>query len=47
MLMAACRDKKLAGTVITDHHDMAFIQYVRRAAAALDAVQQGGPPYQL
>ena len=41
MLIAACRDKEFAGTAITDHHDMAFIQYVRRAAAALDAVQQG------
>ena len=31
-LIAACRDKKLAAIAITDHHDMAFVQYVRRAA---------------
>ncbi len=33
-LIAACRDKKLAALAITDHHDMAFVQYVRSAAAA-------------
>ena len=31
-LIAACRDKKLAALAITDHHDMAFVQHVRRAA---------------
>ena len=31
-LITACRDKELAGLAITDHHDMAFVQHVRRAA---------------
>lgn len=32
-LIAACRKKGLAAIAVTDHHDMAFVQYVRRAAA--------------
>jgi predicted nucleic acid-binding Zn-ribbon protein/uncharacterized protein YdcH (DUF465 family) len=32
-LIAACREKGLDAIAITDHHDMAFIQYVRQAAA--------------
>lgn len=32
-LIAACRDKKLDAIAITDHHDMAFVSYVRQAAA--------------
>jgi chromosome segregation protein len=31
-LIAACRAKKLAALAITDHHDMAFVEHVRRAA---------------
>jgi type III restriction enzyme len=33
-LVEACRAKGLNAIAITDHHDMAFIAYVRRAAAA-------------
>lgn len=32
-LIAACREKGLDAIAITDHHDMAFIPYVREAAA--------------
>lgn len=32
-LIAACRKKGLDAIAITDHHDMAFIPYVRQAAA--------------
>jgi type III restriction enzyme len=32
-LVQACRDRGLQGLAITDHHDMAFVPYVRRAAA--------------
>ncbi|WP_219848911.1 PHP domain-containing protein [Paracoccus sp. FO-3] len=32
-LIAACREKGLDAIAITDHHDMAFIPYVRQAAA--------------
>lgn len=32
-LIAACRDKGLDAIAITDHHDMAFVRYVRNAAA--------------
>ncbi len=31
-LIQACRDKGLRGIAITDHHDMLFASYVRRAA---------------
>jgi len=31
-LVAACRQKQLDAIAITDHHDMAFIPYVRAAA---------------
>src|SRR5215467_6319949 len=31
-LVQACRDRGLQGVAITDHHDMAFVEYVRRAA---------------
>jgi chromosome segregation protein len=31
-LVRACREKKLRGIAITDHHDMAFAGFVRRAA---------------
>lgn len=47
-LVQACRDKGLRGLAITDHHDMLFVSYVRKAAAeetdgdgkALPAAQQ-------
>jgi type III restriction enzyme len=32
-LITACREKALDAIAITDHHDMAFIRYVRQAAA--------------
>jgi type III restriction enzyme len=32
--VAACRERGLEAIAITDHHDMAFVEYVRRAAAA-------------
>ena len=32
-LIAACREKGLDAIAITDHHDMAFVPYVRKAAA--------------
>jgi chromosome segregation protein len=32
-LVQACRDRGIQGIAITDHHDMAFADYVRRAAA--------------
>ena len=32
-LIAACREKGLDAIAVTDHHDMAFISYVRQAAA--------------
>ena len=32
-LIAACREKSLDAIAITDHHDMAFVRYVRQAAA--------------
>lgn len=32
-LVQACRDKGLQGIAITDHHDMLFVSYVRKAAA--------------
>jgi chromosome segregation protein len=32
-LVGACRDRGIQGIAITDHHDMAFVPYVRRAAA--------------
>ena len=32
-LVQACRGRGLQGIAITDHHDMAFVRYVRRAAA--------------
>lgn len=31
-LVRACRDRGIQGIAITDHHDMAFVPYVRRAA---------------
>jgi type III restriction enzyme len=31
-LVQACREKGLQGIAVTDHHDMAFVRYVRRAA---------------
>lgn len=33
LLVRACRDRGLQGIGITDHHDMVFVEYVRRAAA--------------
>jgi chromosome segregation protein len=33
-LVEACREKKLDAIAITDHHDMAFIPFVKRAALA-------------
>ena len=35
MLVQACRDRGLQGIAITDHHDMAFAEYVRTASAEL------------
>jgi type III restriction enzyme len=32
-LVQVCRTRGLQGIAITDHHDMAFVRYVRRAAA--------------
>lgn len=32
-LIAACREKGLNAIAVTDHHDMAFVRYVRQAAA--------------
>lgn len=32
-LIAACREKGLDAIAMTDHHDMAFVRYVRQAAA--------------
>ena len=32
-LVHGCRDRGLQGIAVTDHHDMAFVPYVRRAAA--------------
>lgn len=32
-LVDACRERGLHGIAITDHHDMTFVEYVRRAAA--------------
>jgi len=32
-LVQACRDRGIQGIAITDHHDMAIVPYVRRAAA--------------
>ena len=31
--IAACREKGLDAVAITDHHDMAFVPYIREAAA--------------
>src|ERR1700722_18174397 len=31
-LVQACRDRGFQGIAVTDHHDMAFAEYVRRAA---------------
>src|ERR1051326_2777640 len=31
-LAQVCREKGLQGIAVTDHHDMAFAEYVRRAA---------------
>jgi type III restriction enzyme len=33
-LIQACRTRGLQGIAITDHHDMAFVDYVRTAALA-------------
>src|SRR3982074_3537278 len=32
-LVQECRQRGLQGIAITDHHDMAFVEYIRRAAA--------------
>src|SRR5689334_11817452 len=37
-LIAAARLKGLAAIAVTDHHDMAFVPYVRRAAAEETAI---------
>lgn len=42
MLVQACRERGLKGIAITDHHDMAFVPYVRRAAA--DETDEHGKP---
>lgn len=41
-LVQACRERALQGIAITDHHDMAFVEYVRRAAA--DETDREGKP---
>ncbi len=41
-LVAACRDKGLQAIAITDHHDMTFVDYVRKAAAD-EANAEGDP----
>ena len=41
-LVQACRDHGLQSIAITDHHDMAFVPYVRRAAAD-ERDEQGKP----
>jgi energy-coupling factor transporter ATP-binding protein EcfA2 len=41
-LVQACRDCDLNGIAITDHHDMAFVEYVRKAAA--DETTSEGKP---
>jgi AAA domain len=32
LLVAACRERGLQGIAVTDHHDLAFVDYVRQAA---------------
>lgn len=41
-LVLACRQRSLQGIAITDHHDMAFAQYVRSAAD--EEVDENGRP---
>src|SRR5258708_4527468 len=41
-LVQACRERGLQGIAITDHHDMAFVEYVRRAATE-ETDQEGKP----
>jgi chromosome segregation protein len=41
-LVQACRSRSLQGIAITDHHDMAFVEYIRRAAA--DEADELGTP---
>ncbi len=40
--VAACRARKLQAVGITDHHDVAFIRYIREAAAQ-ETDEQGKP----
>ena len=42
-LVAACRQKGLQAIAVTDHHDLAFVRYVRAAAA--DETNDAGIPY--
>jgi chromosome segregation protein len=39
-LVQACRARGLQGIAITDHHDMAFVEYIRRAAE--EETDEGG-----
>lgn len=41
-LVAACRERGLSAIAVTDHHDMAFVPFVRRAAA--DETDSTGQP---
>lgn len=41
-LVQACRQRGLQGIAITDHHDMTFVEYIRRAAAE-ETDQEGKP----
>lgn len=41
-LVQACREKGLHAIAITDHHDMAFVDYVRKAAAE-ETDEEGKP----
>lgn len=46
-LVAACRERGIQAIAITDHHDMAFVKYVRQAAAEeLDSTGQLLPEYE-
>ncbi len=43
-LIAACRKKGIHAIAITDHHDMVFVPYIRRAAS--EEIDQTGTPVQ-
>lgn len=41
-LVAACRAEGVAAIAVTDHHDMTFVPFIRRAAA--EEVDEEGTP---